>query len=441
MLIVSYFFYATWDIRFLFLISALSLFNFYSAFLIEKFNSLDRKKLLLAAIIITDVLVLLFFKYYGFFRESAEILLNKLGFQNNFLFLHVILPIGLSFYILRVISYNVDVFRKKMAPEKSLLDFSIYVAFFPQLLAGPIARAADFLPQLKDGGAKTIDNLQENFALILGGLFKKIVIASYLTANLVDDVFAVPQNHSQLMVLLAIYAYGIVIYCDFSSYSDIAIGVAGLMGFKSPFNFNAPYLAVDFRDFWLRWHITLSQWLRDYVYIPLGGNRKGKIRTNFNLITTMLVSGLWHGVGFHFIFWGLLHGFGLMVSHVREQWVSQLKSGSTIKFEKIFAWFITFNLISVSWVFFRADSIKSAFGILKQLFNWQSNIESIEIYTIGVILLSFLIFAFGRQIKNLFINVQQKLPLPLQILAITIFTIIIFKLGPDIIPPFIYFKF
>ncbi len=242
------------------------------------------------------------------------------------------------------------------------------------------------------------------------------------------------------MVLLAVYAYAIVIYCDFSGYSDLAIGIAGLMGFKSPINFNAPYLAVDFRDFWRRWHITLSNWLRDYVYIPLGGNRKGKFRTYFNLMLTMLASGLWHGTGFHFIFWGLLHGLGLAVGHFRAS-LQEISNKLINRMEKIFSWFITFNLISFFWIFFRADSIKGAFDVIKQLFNWKTGIEPVEIYIIYLIIFSFLIFAFGRQIQNLFIRVQQKLPLPFQILAIAIFTIIIFKLGPDIIPPFIYFKF
>ena len=441
LLISSYFFYASWNVRFLSVIFIISLFNFYSAFLIDKSFQEKRKKIFLAVSIIVNVLILGFFKYYGFFRESAEILLNKLGFSSNFLFLNVILPVGLSFYILRAISYNIDVYRKKILPEKSWLDFFIYISFFPQLLAGPIMRAGEFLPQLKNGGSRVIENINENFALILGGLFKKIVIASYLTVNLVDDVFAVPQNHSQLAVLLAIYAYAIVIYCDFSAYSDIAIGAAGLMGFKSPLNFNAPYLAIDFRDFWRRWHITFSKWLRDYVYIPLGGNRKGKLRTYFNVLITMFVSGLWHGAGINFIFWGILHGFGLIVGHLREKYLQQLSTNFSRSLEKIFSGFITFNLVCFFWVFFRAENMASAFDIIKQLFNWQTGVEPIALYTIYFIIFSFLIFAFGKKIQGLFISLQEKLPLPLQILVVSFLVIIVVKLGPDIIPPFIYFKF
>jgi D-alanyl-lipoteichoic acid acyltransferase DltB (MBOAT superfamily) len=301
-------------------------------------------------------------------------------------------------------------------------------------------RPDEFLPQLKNGGARTIENLQENFAFILSGLFKKVVVASYLTVNIVDDVFAVPQNHSQLSVLLAIYAYALVIYCDFSGYSDLAIGIAGLMGFKSPANFNAPYLAIDFRDFWRRWHITFSNWLRDYVYIPLGGNRKGEIRTYFNLVITMIISGLWHGTGLNFVFWGFLHSLGLIASNIREKFGMGFR-GFLEKFEKLLSWFITFNAICFFWIFFRAESVPGAFAVIKQLFDWKANIEPIEVYTITFIVLGFLIFSLGKQIKKIFLKIEEKLPLALQIIIIYILVVIIVELGPDIIPPFIYFQF
>ncbi len=440
LLLVSYFFYATWDIRFLALIFIISFSNYFSAFLINRSANENRKKTWLAVIVGFDVLILAFFKYFNFFREGADILLNKIGFSSNLLFLHVILPIGLSFYILRAISYNIDVFRKKIPPEKSFLDLAIYISFFPQLLSGPILRAQDFLVQLKGGGAKTIENPEENFALILTGLFKKIVIASYLTTNIVDDVFAVPQNHSQLTVLLAVYAFAIVIYCDFSGYSDMAIGIAGLMGFRSPANFNAPYLSVDFQDFWRRWHITLSNWLRDYVYIPLGGNRKGRARIYLNLMATMFVSGLWHGNGIQFIVWGLLHGLGLAFSRVKAEIMAQGKN-QFIRLEKILSWFITLNAICFLWIFFRAQSLQNAFDIIKQLFNWKSSSESINIYVVGLIFLSFLGFIFGQRVKELLISLQKRLPLLLQALFLAAIVILIIKLGPDIVPPFIYFKF
>jgi D-alanyl-lipoteichoic acid acyltransferase DltB (MBOAT superfamily) len=440
LLLSSYIFYATINVRFVLLIFIVSLINFYSGLLIHRSDQETKRKILLGVTVGINILILGFFKYYGFFREGMQALLDKFGISSNFLLLNVILPVGLSFYILRAISYNVDIYRKKINPESSFLDLAIYIAFFPQLLAGPIMRPDEFLPQLKNGGAKTIENLQENFAFILSGLFKKIVIVSYLTVNIVDDVFAVPQNHSQLAVLLAIYAYAIVIYCDFSGYSDLAIGIAGLMGFKSPANFNAPYLAIDFRDFWRRWHITFSNWLRDYVYIPLGGNRKGEIRTYFNLVITMLISGLWHGTGLNFVFWGFLHGLGLIASRIREKFGVGFR-GFLEKFEKTLSWFITFNAVCFFWIFFRAESVSGAFAVIKQLFNFRTGVEPVAVYTIFFIVLSFLIFALGKKIKELFIKIEEKLPLALQIIFISILIVIIVELGPDIIPPFIYFQF
>ncbi|PIZ76962.1 MAG: MBOAT family protein [Parcubacteria group bacterium CG_4_10_14_0_2_um_filter_7_35_8] len=436
LLAISYLFYATWDIRFLALIFLVSIFNYLGTFFIDWTINKSYRKFWLTLIIGVDVLVLVFFKYFNFFRESADILLNKIGFSSNALLLHIILPIGLSFYILRAISYSVDVFNKKISLEKSFLDLAIYISFFPQLLSGPILRAKDFFIQLKDGGAKTIENLEENFTLILIGLFKKIVIASYLTVNIVDDVFTVPQNHSQLVVLLAIYAFAIVIYCDFSGYSDMAIGIAGLMGFKSPNNFASPYLAVDFQDFWRRWHITLSNWLRDYIYIPLGGNRKGEARTYLNLMATMFISGLWHGTGIQFVVWSIFHGLALIISRFKAEIMNQ---GVTL--EKILSWFITLNAVCFLWIFFRAQNLQNAFDIIKQLFNWQSLREPINVYIIILIFLSFLLFIFEQEIKEILISIQKRLSLFSMIIFLTIIVILIIKLGPNIVPPFIYFKF
>lgn len=431
LLLVGYFFYALWDLRFLALLLAVSLFNYWGAFLINQARGENRKKFYLALVVGADVLVLAFFKYFNFFRESADVIFNKLGLPGDFLLLHVILPIGLAFYILRAISYNIDVFHQKIRPEKSFLNLALYISFFPQLLSGPILRSQEFLVQLKDGGAKTIENLEENFSLILIGLFKKIVIASYLTMNLVDDVFAVPQNHSQLTVLLAVYAFAIVIYCDFSGYSDMAVGLAGLLGFKSPANFNQPYRALDFRDFWRRWHITFSDWLRDYVYIPLGGGRQSRNRKHFNLLATMFISGLWHGTGIQFVVWGLWHGLGLAVSRVK----------AASRWEKICSWFITLNAVCFGWIFFRAQNLPNAIDVIWQLFNWRSIGEPINIYVAGVIFFSFLWLILGLGALKPLVALQKRLPILLEALFLAAAVILIVKLGPDIVPPFIYFKF
>lgn len=415
------------------------MFNFYSGFFINKASAEKQKRILLGSAVTINILFLSFFKYFNFFRESAETLIKSFDISGDFLLLNVILPVGLSFYILRAISYNIDIFRKKIVPESSFIDFAIFIAFFPQLLSGPIARPEDFLTQLRNGGAKKIENIHAHIFLILSGLFKKLVIASSLTTNIVNDVFAVPQNHSQLSVLLAIYAYAIVIYCDFSGYSDMAIGIAGLMGFSSPRNFDNPYSSIDFGDFWKRWHITFSQWLRDYVYIPLGGSRKGKLRKYANIMATMLISGLWHGVGMQFAVWGAFHGLGVIYSHLKEGLTRTVNNLGTVR--NWLSWFVTFNSICVLWIFFGVDNMSGFYAIMKQLFNWNTESEPIALYTIILVMVSFAFFVTEDRIKNLFIKSEQKLPLLFQALSVSLIVLMLVKLGPDIIPPFIYFKF
>jgi len=437
LLSVSYLFYATWDVRFLVSLFLVTVVNYFGAFYLTKAVNVVVAKRRLVLILSLDILTLAFFKYFNFFRENVSLFLANIGLPPDFLLLHVVLPVGLSFYILRAISYSFDVYRKKIPPEKSFLDLAVYISFFPYLLSGPILRADEFLGQLKQGGAKIIDNLWENLFLILSGLFKKIVVSSYLTMNIVDSVFAVPQNHSQLAVVLAVYAYALAIYCDFSGYTDLAIGIAGLMGFKSPANFNQPYLAIDFQDFWRRWHITLSNFLRDYVYIPLGGNRKGNLRTYVNLLITMFVSGLWHGTGLQFIIWGLFHGLGLAFSRFKNQ-----VTGKTFfRVEKVLSWFVTLNAICFLWIFFRAENMEQAFAVIKQIFNWHSLPEPINVFAGVLIFAGFIILAIGPIFKKAFLAVQEKLPLALQVLSVAVIVILIIRLGPDIVPPFIYFNF
>lgn len=437
----SYFFYSVWDLRFLLIIFVVSLFNFLSGFLIYG-NLFNRKKFFLTISIIFNVLVLGVFKYYDFFRVSAEALLEKIGLFFNLPLLEIILPLGLSFYIFRVISYNIDIYRQKISATFSLLDFLIYVAFFPQLLAGPIARAGDFLPQLQNGGAKKIENLYQHITLIISGLFKKLVISSYLVLNLTDNVFAVPENHSSIIILLAVFAYALVIYFDFSGYSDMAIGFAGLLGFQSPINFDSPYLAQNLIDFWRRWHISFSSWLRDYVYIPLGGNRKGNNRKYFNLMAIMLIAGLWHGAAWHFIFWGFLYGLGLIATHfLRDRKGLDSDEKSASKIDRFSTWFLTFIFVSFAWIFFRAGSVGIAFKLIKSIFNVNSALEPLPVYVLIVMALGFLLFVFEKRVINYFSEFQEKLPFLIWVPFIILIVLIIFKLSPETVPPFIYFSF
>jgi len=449
LLLSSYYFYSIWDNNFLLILFAVSLFNFFSGQVIDK-NFWGTRKLVFIFSIVANLTFLGFFKYYDFFRVSTETFLNKIGLPPTLPFLKIILPVGLSFYIFRTISYNIDVYLKKIPPTPSILDFFIYVSFFPQLLSGPIARAGDFLTQLKDGGAKKIENLYENFTLIFLGLFKKLVISSYLVANIADDVFAVPENYSSSIILLAVFAYSLVIYFDFSGYTDLAIGFAGLMGFRSPINFNSPYLSLNIQDFWRRWHITLSNWIRDYVYIPLGGNRKGLIRKYFNLMVSMILVGLWHGAATHFIIWGALHGTALVGWHyyqdrkkadiLPENIPKQIRKIKEI-INKFFLWLITFSFVSFSWIFFRSETTENAFRFIKAIFISQKNIEAFPIYVLYMVIIGFLFFLFEKRIIRTLSVFQEKLPLFLWFIFAVLMVILVFKLSPDTIPTFIYFGF
>lgn len=430
LLVVSYLFYATWDTRFLITLAFVSLVSwFFGQRITDTQNACRRKQFLTAGgVILVGTLALL--KYYDFFRVSLETLLGRFGLHAPLPLLNILLPVGLSFYVLRALAYIIDVYRKNAAPLP-LLDLAIYVAFFPQLLSGPIARPKSFSEQLHEGGAKTIENMHENFALILSGLFKKVVLASALSAGITDRVFAVPTGYGALETLLAVYAYAIVIYSDFSGYSDMAAGIAGLMGFRSPLNFRQPYGASSLKDFWRRWHITFSEWLRDYVYIPLGGNRRGKVRQTVNSVITMIVSGFWHGVGGTYILWGAIHGLGL----ASQNWLTQKVPGGVSKI-------ITFHFVCLAWIFFRAADMGDAFALLRNFANWRIGAPgTITFSLLATMIGAYLFILRENYLTANFIKIQNKLPLVGQIAFISAILVVMIEAGPDIVPPFIYFQF
>src|SRR5664280_2021652 len=315
-LIASVVFYGWWDWRFVFLLAFSAVANQLFAKAIERAATAAARKWLLAATVAVNLVVLGWFKYYGFFVTSVANALHAFHLNADLPLLRIVLPIGISFLTFRVLSYGIDVYRGKMRTS-SMMDFAVYVAFFPYTLAGPIARAGEFLPQLAaPRDPRTIDTSRA-FFLIFGGLVKKMLLADYLATHIVNGVFTTPGSYTSLETLVGIVAYSVQIYCDFSAYADIAIGVSLLLGFELPDNFDAPYTAISVQDFWRRWHMTLSRWLRDYLYIPLGGNRKGQNRTYVNLFITMVLGGLWHGAGWTFVFWGALYGGALVVEHRR----------------------------------------------------------------------------------------------------------------------------
>ncbi|MDZ4120975.1 MAG: MBOAT family O-acyltransferase, partial [Candidatus Cloacimonadaceae bacterium] len=300
-----------------------------------------------------------YFKYTNFILNT----INQVA-GGNLPMMDIFLPVGISFFTFQTMSYTLDIYFGKLKPLKSFFDFCFFVSFFPQLVAGPIVRASYFLPQIHKKLVLDRDIMAKALVLIFSGLIKKGVIADYISVNFVDRVFDNPGLFSGLENLIAVYGYGLQIYCDFSGYSDIAIGLAALLGFSLPQNFNSPYIASSVTEFWHRWHISLSTWLRDYLYIPLGGNRRGKPRQYVNLMITMVLGGLWHGASWNFVFWGFLHGMGLAFDKV---WLS-LKI-SQVRFMKILGTVLTFQFVSFCWIFFRARSFANAWLILDRIFS------------------------------------------------------------------------
>jgi len=395
----------------------------------------NKKNLFLIGAIIFNFFILFIFKYYDFFRTSFELLFTKVGLPFFLPVLNIVLPIGLSFYIFRILSFHFEIAECKIFPYPNFLEFSLFVAFFPYLLCGPIVRASEFLPQLREKSNNKIENFYTNITLIALGLFKKLIISTWLSTELVDDVFSVPENHSFLAIFLSVISYSLIIYCDFSGYSDLAIGFAGLLGFKTPLNFNYPYLASNLKEFWRRWHITLSNFARDYIYIPLGGNRKGRLRKYFNLLVVMIFIGLWHGLTLNFLLWGILQGLGLVFNHFLEDF-----NIFNFKKWKNFSTILTFIFISLTWIFFGTKNIENCIGIFKGLF-LQTLFEPIKLYSIFLILIGLFFIILEQKIFNTLLFIENHLPSLIVIPCLVLIFVIIYKLTPDTIPPFIYFNF
>lgn len=448
LLAVSYWFYSFLGLDFIWLLVLVTVFNYLGGVMFSK--EIRFKKLLFIFFLLANISILGFFKYYDFFRSEVESLMYSIGLPFSPPVLEIIMPLGISFYIFRAISYVIDVYTKKIACCKSLLDFSIYIAFFPQIFSGPIERAGNFLPQLENGGVKKVEDMEKNLTLILIGLFKKLVIASYLIVNFTDPVFSVPENHSALVAWLAFFAYSVVIYFDFSGYSDMAIGFAGLMGFKSAINFDYPYLSKSIKEFWRKWHISLSQWIRDYVYIPLGGNRKGALRKYIGLVFIMILVGFWHDSSDHYLIWGLMQGLALVVfgllCDIKDSVFPKSKSGEAesgiISFlGGVIGWFLTFMFVSVSWVIFRCDNLEIASQFFKAMSDFDRPFESFPLYVPIFIAVGFFIFTFEKKIVMFLNRAFSVLPWPLLPLFYASLVLITFKLSQNTLPPFIYFSF
>ena len=356
LLIASYVFYMSWNFWLVTIIMGLTVFDFTVGLLLERVTVERKRKALLVASLVANLGVLAVFKYADFFVLSLRGLLESFGLHTNLHTLSIILPIGISFHTFQTMSYTIDVYRGRLSAIRSLSDFALFVAFFPQLVAGPITRASHFLPQLATEKQFEWPRLESAIVLFMVGLTKKILIADQL-ATLVDPVFAEPARFVTRDLWLAMFCYGGQIYCDFSGYTDMAIATAAMLGFELPTNFISPYLATNLTDFWRRWHISLSSWLRDYLYIPLGGSRDGRLRTCRNLMITMLLGGLWHGASWTFVVWGGIHGAALMVGKAFKGRENDRLSRLARSGRLVLGWTLTLLVVHVAWVFFRCQPV------------------------------------------------------------------------------------
>ncbi len=390
LLAASYIFYSAWNPPFVILLWVSTLVDWYVAKALGVEESQAKRKLLLSISLLTNLGLLGFFKYGEFLLENFVEVIQLAGIPFEAASPNIILPVGISFYTFQTLSYTLDVYFKKAKPCHSFLDFALYVTFFPQLVAGPIVRAIDFLPQCLKPRRATRDQFGWGLYFVTLGLFQKVVLADGLLSSPADTIF----SHSDSSIYffdawLGLLAFSAQIFCDFAGYSTCAIGVALCLGFILPDNFRSPYAAVGFSDFWRRWHISLSSWLRDYLYIPLGGNQHGTLRTLLNLMFTMFLGGLWHGASWTFVAWGLLHGSYLVVEHLLRQNFPDIEWVKTMMGRFVLGLF-TFILVSLAWVFFRAVDFPTAWSLLGSLFNFTGEgaqlLPTLEILQVVVVL-------------------------------------------------------
>jgi len=368
LLVASYVFYGYWDWRFLSLILLSTLIDFSIGRKLYVQNDPSRRKLLLLLSVIANLSILGFFKYFNFFAENFESLVGIFGLTAGDLTLRILLPIGISFYTFQTMSYTIDIYRGKLKPTKNLMNFALFVAFFPQLVAGPIERAKNMLPQIENPRNITPQLINSGIYLIIWGYFKKLVIADNV-ALIANQVFNNYTDYHGMDIVIGVIAFTVQIYCDFSAYSDIARGLSKLLGINLMLNFRLPYFALNPSDFWSRWHISLSSWLRDYLYIPLGGNRSGKGGIYRNLMITMLLGGLWHGAAWNFVIWGAFHGSILIIYRLVSEYRSKRKtSNNKLSIFSIVAQMaLMFILTVIGWIIFRSESIEQIIYLISNL--------------------------------------------------------------------------
>ena len=410
-----------------------------------------RKRLLLTSICV-NIGMLSYFKYFYFLLDLGQMLLASLGIATEPAIpleaRDYFIPAGISFYTFQTLSYTADIYRREITPLKRWIDYLFYLSFFPQLVAGPIVRAKDFIPQIYRRPQLLKAEYGEALTLILSGLVKKAIIGDFIGANLVDLIFAEPTRFTGLENLFAVYGYAMQIYCDFSGYSDMAIGIALLLGFRFNINFDSPYQSGNITEFWRRWHISLSTWLRDYLYIPLGGNRKGAIRTYVNLLVTMLLGGLWHGAAVRFILWGAIHGVALALHKLYMQIFDALgwRRKKPLKIQRFLGQIITFHLVCFAWIFFRADSMETALSVITQISDHFAPEVFLQ-FVVGyknvllLLLLGYLLHFTSKKQELRFRSWLTDLPFIGQVCLFIVTVFLLIQIRSADAQPFIYFNF
>ncbi len=450
-----YFYYKSSGLYFLLLL-LMATTDFFIAGKIGKKPSVRKRKWLVVLSLCVDLGLLGYFKYFNFVYELIVLGGHKLGLflgnthwdSVNYQPFDIFLPVGISFFTFQSISYVIDVYRGRIDPLKRWIDYVFYVSFFPQLVAGPIVRARDFIPQIYRKPLLSREEFGEGFFLVMCGLFKKTVISDYISLNFVDRIFDAPLQYTGIENLMGVYGYAMQIYCDFSGYSDMAIGIALLLGYRFNMNFDSPYQSATITEFWRRWHISLSSWLKDYLYISLGGNRKGNIRTYINLIITMFLGGLWHGASISFVLWGLWHGVALAIHKFIMGRFSSFKAvGSEMTFfRRIIGIFLTFHVVCFGWILFRADSMKTVFNILNQIFyNFHPElfVKLLEGYknVFVLMLLGYILHFMPKRAEQHVRETVTYSPLLIQVMILAIMMFIVVQFKSAGVQPFIYFQF
>lgn len=359
----SYYFYYKSSGTYFFLLAVVTVSDFLLALLMDRTVTRWKRKLWVVVSLCVNLGLLCYFKYTNFLLDCWASLTGV-----SFSMLDIFLPVGISFFTFQSLSYTIDVYRREIKPLTNLLDYAFYVSFFPQLVAGPIVRARDFIPQIRRPLFVSDEMFGRGIFLIVSGLFKKAVISDYISVNFVERIFDNPTLYSGVENLMGVYGYALQIYCDFSGYSDMAIGIALLLGFHFNINFDSPYKSASVTEFWRRWHISLSSWLRDYLYISLGGNRKGKVRQYVNLIITMFLGGLWHGASWNFVLWGVLHGVALAVHKFWMSLTGRKKGEQSHGIRRFFGVVVTFHFVCFCWIFFRNADFATSVDMLRQIF-------------------------------------------------------------------------